>query len=115
MLSEIIKTLREKMDFTPEELGRWVGVDGSTVESWERGESKSAFECIVPLANVLGTTTTNLLNADSPEGVDFMVQLGLREWIRRKKTRNGTPYVHVNQEPFGKARGLVAIGHFATA
>ena len=115
MLSELIKMLREKKDFTPEELGRQVGVDGCTVESWERGESKPAFECILPLAKILDTTATNLLHADLPDNqAGFMMQVGPREWVSRKKTRNGTPYVHINHEPLGRARGLVAVGQNAT-
>jgi DNA-binding XRE family transcriptional regulator len=114
MLSKFIADRRAWKGYTPEELGRRVGADAQTVEAWERGEAKPAFEHLVPLARELGTTVDNLLHADRPDGPGFMVQVGPMEWVSRKKTRNGTPYIHVNQAPWGRARGLVAVGQFAT-
>ncbi|MBU2704015.1 transcriptional regulator with XRE-family HTH domain [Sporomusaceae bacterium BoRhaA] len=74
MINEKIKTARADMNMSQAALARAVGVNQSTIASWEKGRTEPDTIMVGRLAQVLKVTTDNLLGIQSeqlvlPEGV----------------------------------------------
>lgn len=63
-IGKFISSLRKQKDLTQAELGDIVGVTGKAVSRWERGLSVPDVAIINKVSEVLGTTTTELLNGE---------------------------------------------------
>lgn len=61
---KFISELRKKKGFTQVELGELVGVTGKAVSKWENGQSLPDVSILNSLSEILGVTTTELLNGD---------------------------------------------------
>ena len=133
MLGEKIYQLRTEKRLSQTELGNLVGVSNKAVSKWETDEENPDISLVPRLAEVLGTTTDELLDcvkSDRPQQDANAEQVVFSkkwkgtsintpekyEFISDKKTKKGTPYVHIH---FGKtastaftakARGIIAIG-----
>lgn len=57
-----IQSLRKAKGYTQNQLGDMVGVSFQAVSKWERGETLPDIATLVALAEVLDTTTDNLLH-----------------------------------------------------
>ena len=67
MIGERIRTLREKIGMSQEELAHSVGMHPNTVARWERGELITRGTSLSKLAKGLNTTSTYLLSeTDDP-------------------------------------------------
>ena len=62
-----LKTLRQIMDMTEEELAEVCGVDVETYEAYERGERDFSFSFIYNAATHLGVDVVDLMSGDSPK------------------------------------------------
>ncbi|MEN6565789.1 MAG: helix-turn-helix transcriptional regulator [Veillonellales bacterium] len=74
MINEKIKTARADMNMSQAALARAVGVNQSTIASWEKGRTEPDTVMVGRLAQVLKVTTDHLLGIQSeqlvlPEGV----------------------------------------------
>lgn len=76
-----VAQLRKEQGFTQKELARRVYVSDKAVSKWERGLSMPDITLLIPLAQVLGVTVTELLEcqrleqtAVDPERVEELVQ-----------------------------------------
>lgn len=132
MLGETIFKLRKEKGLSQAELGSLVGVSNKAVSKWETDEANPEISLLPLLAETLGVSVDELLTDIKTQKKDFEPKEGSfckmkgtvidtpekYEFISDKKTKNGTPYVHVH---FGKqfhtinakARGLIAIGNNA--
>ena len=63
-IGKFISSLRKQKNLTQAELGDIVGVTGKAVSRWERGLSVPDVSIINKVSEVLGTTTTELLNGE---------------------------------------------------
>ena len=62
-----LKTLRQIMDMTEEELAEVCGVDVETYKAYERGERDFSFSFIYNAATHLGVDVVDLMSGDSPK------------------------------------------------
>ncbi|MCW4591541.1 helix-turn-helix domain-containing protein [Gluconacetobacter entanii] len=62
-----IRTKRELLGFTAEELGGMIGVTGNAVTQYETGRATAKPKRFEALAMALGTTTTWLLTGNEPD------------------------------------------------
>ena len=62
-----LKTLRQIMDMTEEELAQVCGVDVETYKAYERGERDFSFSFIYNAATHLGVDVVDLMSGDSPK------------------------------------------------
>lgn len=58
---ERLKEMRLKRGLTQKELGEKVGVKQNTFTNWEKGKREPNFDNLIKLANILNTTTDELL------------------------------------------------------
>ena len=65
-LGEKIKTLR-KRKYTQEQLAELLGVHVNTIVRWERGDRIPTADKLKILADILGTTPSELLNTDDTQ------------------------------------------------
>ena len=63
-IGNFIATLRKEKKMTQAELGERVGVTGKAVSRWERGLSIPDVAIINKVSEMLGITTTELLNGE---------------------------------------------------
>lgn len=133
MLGEFIYRLRKEKGYSQTELGEMVGVSNKAVSKWETDEANPELGLIEKLAKVLGVTADELLACKRSEkaavgdsgslGVGCM--LGIKgkvtktpisyEFVSEKKTKKGTPYVHINLGKYDngkvrRAKGIFAVG-----
>lgn len=59
--SENLKTIRLGRGMTQKSLGQSIGVTPVTIGNWERGARQPSFDTLIQLANILGTSTDELL------------------------------------------------------
>ena len=72
-----LKTLRQIMDMTEEELAEVCGVDLETYRAYERGEKDFSFSFIYNAATHLGVDVVDIMTGDSPKlSAACMVQKG---------------------------------------
>jgi len=69
MVSERIKDLREKLNYTQSELARQLGITRSSVNAWELGISVPSTRYIVELASIFHVSTDYLLGVDHTASV----------------------------------------------
>jgi transcriptional regulator with XRE-family HTH domain len=132
MLGDTIYRLRKEKGLSQSELGYLVGVSNKAVSKWETDEANPDIQLLPLLASVLGVSTDELLTDIKTEENDFKPKenslWGIKgtvtdtaeryEFISDKKTKNGTPYLHIHlgrqiTTLNAKARGLIAIGNNA--
>lgn len=132
MLGDFIYKMRKEKNLSQAELGRLVGVSNKAVSKWETYEANPDLGIVKRLAQVLGVTADELLACEKsrPEEAENNEGnlLGIRgtvistetsyEFVSRKKTRKGTPYVHIclGKDERGrtkKAKGIIAVGAVA--
>lgn len=75
MFSENLNSLRKAKGLTQEELAVRLNVVRQTISKWEKGLSVPDAEMLIRLADVLDTTVSRLLGADSPEDADSRNEL----------------------------------------
>ncbi|MGO5472702.1 helix-turn-helix domain-containing protein [Streptococcus hyointestinalis] len=61
IFAERLKEKRLEKGFTQSELGKKVGVKQNTFTNWENGSREPNFKTLIELANILETTTDDLL------------------------------------------------------
>jgi len=62
-----IKKYRMSSKMTQAEFAKRLGVTGASVSAYENGSRQPSFDVLVKIANILGTTTDNLLGRVSHE------------------------------------------------
>lgn len=82
---KFIRDLRKMKNLTQKELGEKVGVTDKAVSKWERGLSFPDITMINTLANVLGITTSELLNAELGKKEEIDVDKAVKEAIEKYK------------------------------
>ncbi len=70
-IGEQILQLRKKMGLSQEELAEKLNVTRQTVSKWETNQSTPDFEKIVPLCDVFGITTDELLRGKSEHTINM--------------------------------------------
>jgi len=65
-MKEKIKRLREQKHMSQSDLARAIGVSRACVNNWEQGQGDPSRALLLPLAQVLGTTTDYLLDDHAP-------------------------------------------------
>jgi len=132
MLGDTIYRLRKEKGLSQSELGEAVGVSNKAVSKWETYEANPDITLLPLLAQTLGVTTDELLTDIKakkedikPKESKFLGMEGMAidtpeeyEFISDKKTKKGTPYVHVHIGKLfstinAKAKGIIAIGNNA--
>lgn len=68
-----LKTLRQIMDMSEEELAQVCGVDVDTYKAYERGERDFSFSFIYNAATHLGVDVVDLMSGDSPKLTNMCV------------------------------------------
>lgn len=67
-LGEKLKTIRERLGFTQEEMAEAVGKEGvsrrSRVHEWEKGLREPNLSCLLAYARLIGISTDDLLDDD---------------------------------------------------
>lgn len=63
-IGEFITKLRKGKGLTQEELGEKLGISGKSVSKWERGIHLPDLNNLVPLAEILGVSVSDLLNGE---------------------------------------------------
>jgi len=66
-LGDLISELRKRAKMTQQELAKRVNISDKAVSSWERGLTSPDKDIILKLAEILGTTADELLNAKLKE------------------------------------------------
>lgn len=133
MLGDTIYKLRKEKGLSQSELGKLVGVSNKAVSKWETYEANPDISLLPLLAEVFGITTDELLSEikiekDSKSDGE-VAKIGIfkgkktntpekYEFISDKKTKNGTPYLHIHigktiSNLNAKAHGVIAIGNNA--
>lgn len=72
-INEMIYSLRKENNLSQEELADKLNVSRQTVSKWELGESSPDFNKIVPLCDVFGITTEELLRGKKAESSDSII------------------------------------------
>lgn len=100
--------LLDKQGIEQKSFAAEVGVSEDTVSNWRRGVSKSYSRYLVQIAQVLGTTTADLLGEkqqSSPPAKDELQRLSPaeRELLQayRKADTRAREIVHLTLQPFG--------------
>ncbi len=86
---KFIKDLRKLKNLTQKELGEKVGVTDKAVSKWERGHSFPDITMINTLADALGITTSELLNAELGKKEEIDVDKAVKEAIEKYKDVEG--------------------------
>jgi transcriptional regulator with XRE-family HTH domain len=132
MLGDTIYRLRKEKGLSQSELGNLVGVSNKAVSKWETYEANPDISLLPLLAQSLGITTDELLTDIKAAKDDMMPKestfFGIEgmaietpeeyEFISDKKTKKGSPYIHIHigkqiSTLNAKARGVIAIGNNA--
>ena len=126
MLGEKIYNLRNKKGLTQTQLGELVGVSNKAVSKWETDEANPDIGIIPKLAKALDVSIGELFDEKVEEelndskkvvkfgfvGTETRVD-GRYEFVSDRRTKKGTPHLHINHGKGAKARGIVAIGNNA--
>ena len=64
-----IKELRNKAGLRQEDLAKKLNVAQNTLSYWESGKTEPSGEALIKLADILGTTTDNILGRDEIQHV----------------------------------------------
>lgn len=95
-----IQELRKQRDWTQKELAERICVSDKAVSKWERGLNFPDMALLKPLAEVLGTSVTELLgieNEQSAQTVEMVTAVAAEETARlRKEIRNRSLICLVN-------------------
>jgi len=83
-----IMILRKAKKYTQQKLADKLGVSHQAVSNWERGESMPDISILPALAELLGTTTDNILSADKDDFKGFDEILDNVNIVAKKKKRN---------------------------
>jgi transcriptional regulator with XRE-family HTH domain len=68
-------TIRKKVGFSQEALGKLIGVDKNTIWRWENEKSQPRASAFKKLAEVLGTTEAELLNGPAKRQLEIIIDL----------------------------------------
>lgn len=84
-IGKLIANLRKEKKLTQEQLGEKVGVNGKAVSKWECGISLPDISIVNKLADILGVTTTELLNGQRESSVlsNESVLKNIRTYIKK--------------------------------
>ena len=113
---------RKQMGLSQEQLGNKIGVTRQTVSKWELGETTPELDKLIQLSQLFEVSIDELVgNTDcsqsDPEGLCLAKSYHspfVYEY-KSKKTFHGIPLVHVNYGVgIRKAKGIIAVGNFAT-
>jgi len=85
-MSQFILELRKEKKLTQKELGTRLGVTDKAVSKWERGISYPDISLIPKLANILGVTTSELLNGEKSELSDPKIEANVEEALQYANT-----------------------------
>lgn len=82
--SENLRVIRSDRGMTQRSLGQSIGVTPVTIGNWERGVRQPSFDVLVKLANILGTSTDELLGRPqaAPESAMDIAVRGLLKKYR---------------------------------
>ena len=75
-VGDIIRTLRNEHELTQVQLGQKIGVDRSTIATYESGKRQPSLTSLVDLSRVFGVTTDYLLGV-TRERTDYLDISGL--------------------------------------
>ena len=102
-----LSQLRKQKDFTQKELAERLFVSDKAVSKWERGLSMPDIALLMPLANLLGVTTTELLTGqriNEPELLNVQeveklvagtIQLSAKEHQQRSQRRKRRIWIYI--------------------
>lgn len=71
MISDTIKELREKNDYTQTALAKKLGLSRSAINAWEMGVSVPSTSYLMELAKLFNVTTDYILGLDTKEKIDI--------------------------------------------
>ena len=71
MVSDRIKFLREKKNYTQTDLAKKLGITRSSVNAWELGISVPSTQYIVELSNIFSVSTDYLLGVQKTSSIDI--------------------------------------------
>jgi len=93
-----IMILRKARKYTQQRLAEKLGVSHQAVSNWERGESMPDISILPKLAALLGTTTDNILSADSDDfrGFDEIIENVNIVTKRKKKDKDAEILNYLN-------------------
>lgn len=66
-IGAFVQQLRKEQNMTQKELAMQLGITDKAVSKWERGLSCPDISLLIPLAKILGVTTSELLNGERAE------------------------------------------------
>ena len=78
-----IRALRLEKEVKQEELAEYLGVSVQAVSKWERGMSMPDISLLMPLANLLGVTVTELLECRHIEEDSGMNALQVEDLVKK--------------------------------
>lgn len=106
--------LRKKAGLSQEELGHKINVSRQTISKWELGSTTPELSKVIALSDVFMISTDKLLKGYDNQIEDYRVN-SLSFEYKSKAYVNNLPVVHINiGQGFKRARGIIAIGNFAT-
>ncbi len=105
--------LRKKAGLSQEELGNKIDVSRQTISKWELGTTTPELNKIIALSKIFNISTDKLLTGYNSEQ---RVQIDSFSFEYKSKAYvNDMPIVHINLgQGYKKARGIIAIGNFAS-
>ena len=135
-IADRLTELRKKHGYSQDQLADRLSISRQAVSKWERAESLPDTENLIALSKLYRVSIDELLNADNPsyfsnkdnrEDAQKTRRFGVSgtevsnkdkyEFVSDKKTKRGTPFVHIHYSrnnwglgPYQKAKGIIAIG-----
>ncbi len=89
LFGEYVATLRREKGLTQKELAKQLFISDKTVSKWERGGSIPDVTMLIPLAEVLGVTVTELLECHSLEQTVTMNTGQVEELVKKTLVFSG--------------------------
>lgn len=134
ILGDMIYKLRREQGISQSELAQKIGVTNKAVSKWETYEANPDLGNLTKLADIFGVSCDDLLRGKVEkcdvdggivknanllfiEGVSQKTDKSY-EFVSKKQTKKGTPYVHINlgvnkDGSIKKAKGIIAVGIIA--
>lgn len=102
---KFIQELRKEKGYTQKELAQKLFLSDKAVSKWERGISLPDIQILIPLADILGATVTELLEGKRLEGREEMKAGEVEKLVKKALTLSGEPQKCGRKEL--QRRGLV--------
>lgn len=109
MLKDKLKQLRREHGYTQAEFARLLGVSTSAVGMYEQGRRKPDGEALARIAAILGCSTDELLDVETPSDVNDAIDRFARTLERQPGLMyNGAPLTRSDREKLVSAIRIAA-------